>query len=85
LTDERWAEIGRYAGQFDADFHRSMLEAAGIPVLVKGPLTGAFGPGFVGWTPEGVTLFVPASALDEARALLIGEQQDEDTDQAEDG
>lgn len=70
MTDRRWAEIGRYASQVEADIHRGILEDAGIPVLEKGQLTGAFGPGFAGATMHGVRLFVPDDALDHARALI---------------
>jgi hypothetical protein len=78
MNEPRWAELGHYASQFDADLDRSTLESAGIPVMVKGPLTGAFGPGYVGWTPEGVRLYVPAELLDDARAMLHGELEDDD-------
>jgi hypothetical protein len=76
MNEPRWAELGHSAGQFDADLDRSTLELAGIPVMVKGPLTGAFGPGYVGWTPEGVRLYVPDGLLDEARAILHGSHDD---------
>jgi hypothetical protein len=84
MNEPRWAELGHYASQFDADLDRSTLELAGIPVMVKGPLTGAFGPGYVGWTPEGVRLYVPDGALDDARAILHGEH-DDDSDPADEG
>jgi hypothetical protein len=72
----RWVELGSYAGHFDADVDRVLLETAGIPVLVKGASTGIFGPGFAGPTAEGVRLFVPASRLADARDVLAGADGD---------
>jgi hypothetical protein len=85
MNQPRWVELGHYSGQFDADLDRSTLELAGIPVMTKGSMTGAFGPGYVGWTPEGVRLFVPAELLDEARAIIHGEADDEAGDHSIDG
>jgi hypothetical protein len=82
MKDPRWTEVGRYSGQFDADLDREALEAAGIPVMVKGSLTGAFGPGYVGWTPEGLRLFVPDELAGRARQLLGGAQGGADDDDA---
>jgi hypothetical protein len=73
----RWVELGAYAGHFDADVDRVLLETAGIPVLVKGASTGIFGPGFAGPTAEGVRLFVPASRLAYAREVLAGDEDGE--------
>jgi hypothetical protein len=72
MTESGWVEIGHYSGQFDADLDREALEEAGITVMVKGSLTGAFGPGYVGWTPEGLRLFVPAESAAQARDILEG-------------
>jgi hypothetical protein len=66
----RWVELGSYAGHFDADIDRALLESAGIPVLVKGSVTGLFGPGFSGPTAEGIRLFVPDDRLEDARRLI---------------
>ena len=69
----RWVELAWYAGLFDADIDRALLESAGIPVLAKSSATGLFGPGFSGATTEGVRLYVPSHRLDEARSLLAAE------------
>ncbi|HLU25050.1 MAG TPA: hypothetical protein VKZ58_05040 [Longimicrobiales bacterium] len=66
----RWVQIGSYAAPWESDVDRATLESAGIPVLVKGPEVGIFGPGFAGATSRGVTLFVPSDRLDEARQIL---------------
>lgn len=73
----RWVRIGSYAAPWESDVDRAALESAGIPVLVKGPEVGIFGPGFIGATGRGVTLFVPSDRLDEARRIL-GRDDDDD-------
>lgn len=65
-----WARLAEYASQPEADVDLGRLEDAGIPTMVKGPETGIFGPGIAAPTPLGVTVFVPADRLEEARALL---------------
>ncbi|MGH7464946.1 MAG: DUF2007 domain-containing protein, partial [Longimicrobiales bacterium] len=59
-----------YGAPVQAELDRQMLEQSGIPVLLKGPITGAFGPGFSGPTAQGVTLLVPADRYEAARDLL---------------
>lgn len=83
-TTPRWAELRRYSRFFDADLDRATLEEAGVPVLLKGALTGAFGPGFAGWSPGAIRLFVPAQALEDAHAILDGEyiEGDDEPDDA---
>jgi len=68
--DHGWKRIAEFGSQVEADVAVSRLEAAGIPVLVKGPETGIFGPGISGPTPLGVTVFVPADQLHRAREVL---------------
>lgn len=65
-----WVEVKEYGAPFEAEMDRQLLEQSGIPVLLKGPMTGAFGPGFAGPTALGVSLLVPADQLDAARDLL---------------
>lgn len=70
-----WVAVKEYAALFLAELDKQMIEQSGIPVMLKGPLTGAFGPGFAGPTTQGVTLLVP-EAHHEAAAELLG---DDDT------
>lgn len=65
-----WTLVAEYGAGYEADLATSMLEAADIPVLRKGPETGIFGPGFSGTTALGVQLFVPRSRLEDARIVL---------------
>jgi hypothetical protein len=82
VAESRWVEIANHATQIEADFDRVTLEEAGIPVLVKGPMTGAFGPGFAGATMYGVRLYVPAELVDEAREILGAEPESDLPDDA---
>lgn len=68
--DDKWIPIAEFGAAYQADLAEVILREAGIPVLVKGPEIGIFGPGFAGPTSRGVTLLVPATFEDEARELL---------------
>lgn len=68
--DLRWIPLAEYSTSYEAEFAAEILRDAGIPVLLSGPEIGIFGPGFAGPTSRGVTLLVPADALDDARELL---------------
>lgn len=65
-----WVPVREYAALFQAELDQQMLEQAGIPVLLKGPITSAFGPGFSGPTAQGVTLLVPGDRREAALELL---------------
>jgi hypothetical protein len=66
-----WAVLATYASGFEADLAMAQLESAEIPALRDSNDTvGIFGPGFQGPTARGVTVRVPASALEEARAVV---------------
>jgi hypothetical protein len=70
-----WKRAKEYGALFEAELAQQLLEQSGIPVLLKGPITGAFGPGFSGPTSQGVTLMVPADDHDRALEIL---NEDED-------
>ena len=65
-----WCPVAEYAALYETELPRQQLEAADIPVLVKGVEAGIWGPGFAGPTSTGITLLVPEDRLDEARDLL---------------
>lgn len=67
---KEWVEVKQYAALFEAELDQQLLEQSGIPVLLKGPITGVFGPGFAGPTAHGVTLLVPDDQYDVATELL---------------
>ncbi len=72
-TDEQqaeWVVVGTFGSVLDADFARQLLDAEGIPVLVKSDASGLFGAGFGGFLPAGVTLFVPSPEAVRAAELL---------------
>lgn len=71
MSDTEWRVLATYASGFEADVAMAQLETANIPALRDSNDTvGIFGPGFQGATARGVTVRVPASALDDARAIV---------------
>lgn len=71
MASAGWREVATFASGFEADLAIAQLGAAGIPaVRDNNDTVGIFGPGFQGATPRGVTVRVPAMALDDARAVL---------------
>lgn len=69
-TNEGWVLLRSYASSMEATLDLASLEAEGVPTLVKGNEAGIFGPGFSGFTPHGIRVYVPANAIDDARELL---------------
>lgn len=69
-TDQEWTALASYEFGYEVDFAERTLEEAGIPVLVKGRESGIWGPGFAGPTSQGLSIWVPAECLSEARALI---------------
>ncbi len=71
MTECGWRVLATYASGFEADLAMAQLEAAEIPaVRDSNDTVGIFGPGFQGATARGVTVRVPASALEAARATV---------------
>lgn len=66
-----WRVLATYASGFEADIALAQLESAQIPAIRdNNDSVGIFGPGFQGATARGVTVLVPAIALDDARAAV---------------
>jgi hypothetical protein len=71
MTENEWRVLATYASGFEADLAMAQLEAAEIPAIRDNNDTvGIFGPGFQGATARGVIVRVPASALEDARAIV---------------
>lgn len=51
---------------------RNMLEGFGIPSVAIYPSDGAFGKVILGISPNGADVYVPASYLSDAQALIGG-------------
>ena len=69
--DGRWVVAASYGAAYEADIAAAKLDAAGIPVQVRGnDLVGIFGPNFGGYTARGVDVLVPQALLADARLLL---------------
>lgn len=54
----------------------AMLDAYGIPCLSRCSNDGEFGKVILGMPGSGVDLYVPESMADDARALIMGEDED---------
>lgn len=61
-----------------AEMLQSMLEAYGIPSLRVAPGDGQFGELILGMSGTGLDILVPETMLEEARALLEGENGEDD-------
>jgi hypothetical protein len=71
MREAEWRVLVTYASGFEADLAMALLEAAEIPaVRDNNDTVGIFGPGFQGSSAHGVTIRVPADALEDARAVL---------------
>ena len=71
MSYTEWRVLATYASGFEADLAMAQLETANIPaVRDNNDTVGIFGPGFQGATARGVTVRVPASALEDARATV---------------
>jgi hypothetical protein len=68
---DEWVVAASYGAGYEADIAAAKLDAAGIPVHIRGNDTvGIFGPNFGGFTARGVEVLVPAALLADARLLL---------------
>lgn len=56
----------------------SMLEAYGIPSFKQYPHYGGFAKTIMGMSAEGVSIFVPETMLEDAKALMEGEAGNEE-------
>ena len=70
MANSSWSVVASYGTKLEADMARTILEAAGMPVLLHGDQSGIFGAGFQGWAPGNTTLSVPVEELARAQELL---------------
>lgn len=63
--------VGVYSTRLEAELAQARLESADMPSLIQSHAgAGAFGPGFQGSVPGGVTLLVPREHFAEAEEIL---------------
>jgi len=71
MNATEWRVLTTYASGFEADLAMALLEAAEIPAVSDtNDTVGIFGPNFKGATARGVTVRVPAAALEDAREVV---------------
>lgn len=78
-----WAKLANFGSGLEADIVVERLHSAGIDAVARGnDIVGIFGAGFQGATARGVDVFVDASELETARALLdeLAEHPDDATE-----
>ena len=67
----KWVKIRTLPSRLYGDQVRDILEAEGIPSLLKGDDIGVFGPGAgYGSSILGITVWVPEDKQDRARELI---------------
>lgn len=65
-----YVEIARFNSRLEAEAIGHALDQYDIPFLIQSPDIGMFGPGFIGQSPGGAGLSVPADRAEEASELL---------------
>jgi hypothetical protein len=68
--EDEFVQIARFDTRLEAEAIGHALDQYDIPFLVKGDDIGIFGPGHVMATPQGSSLWVPASRRREVVELL---------------
>jgi len=69
-VDDEFVEIARFDTRLEAEAIGHALDQYDIPFLVKSDDIGIFGPGHIMSTPQGASLWVPASRKKEVAELL---------------
>jgi hypothetical protein len=69
-AEDKFVSIARFDTRLEAETIGHALDQYDIPFLVKSEDIGIFGPGHVMSTPQGASLWVPASRRKEVAELL---------------
>ncbi len=78
-------KIARFASRLEAETVGHALDQYDIPFLVKSDDVGVFGPGMVGRSPTGATLWVADEHVERVKELLscvVAEADDSQEDPA---
>lgn len=65
-----YVDIAVFSSRLEAEAIGHALDQHDIPFLVQSHDVGMFGPGMMGYTPDGARLLVPEDRLEEVRELL---------------
>jgi hypothetical protein len=76
-------KIARFPSRLEAETVGHALDQYEIPFLVKSDDVGVFGPGMVGRSPTGATLWVPEEHVERVKQLLSCVVADESEDSGE--
>ncbi|MCL7963740.1 MAG: hypothetical protein M8860_12925 [marine benthic group bacterium] len=70
MTDRSgWIVLAEFGARWEAELLVGALRAAKIPVLIDGPDTALFGPGFSGGFAPGVVVRVPREFSEHAEEI----------------
>ena len=74
-------EIARFPSRLEAESVGHALDQYEIDFVVRSDDVGIYGPGMMGWSPQGASLWVAADRADEVRELLscVAELPDEES------
>lgn len=64
-----WIVLAEFGARWEAELLVGALKAAKIPVLIDGPDTALFGPGFSGGFAPGVAVRVPREFSEQAEDI----------------
>lgn len=73
MTEPEWVMLMSCSSGLEAEMVVSQLEQAGILAWARTDSHGLFGPGFLGPSPQGVGVMVPAQAMEAAREITGGD------------
>lgn len=65
-----FVEVARFPSRLEAETVGHALDDHGIPFLVQSADIGMFGPGMIGFSPDGAGLRVPKDRLEEVSKLI---------------
>lgn len=63
-------EIARFPSRLEAESIGHALDQYDIGFVVRSDDVGMYGPGMIGWSPQGASLWVAADQVDTVRELL---------------
>jgi len=77
-------EIARFPSRLEAESIGHALDQYDIDFVVRSDDVGIYGPGMIGWSPQGASLWVAAEAAERVRELLscvVAPVEDSDADE----
>ncbi len=67
---EKFVEIARFPSRIEAETVGHALDQYDVPFMIRSNDVGMFGPGMIGWTPDGARLMVAEKHKSRVEELL---------------